>query len=180
MSQPSFDSEKFRELVLYVTDKSRDDRWFGAVKLNKILYYCDFLAYARFLKPMTGANNVKLSEGPAPRELLRERDVLLDEELAEMRYQRVFRYMQQRLVPIKPGHVLGPRFDDRERVIVEMVLEFLGPLSGKGASDVSHREMGWILSKDKEVIPYESALLINPDDYDFWAWHQDELASIGT
>ena len=175
MYEPTFDSEKFRELVLHVSDQSRDDPWFGAVKLNKILYFCDFLAYARFLRPMTGATYVKLQEGPVPREFLRERRALLDEGLAGMEFQRVFKYMQQRLVPVKTGHVLSSMFDDGERSIVSRVLEFFGPLSGKEASDISHREMGWILADDKEVIPYESALLVNPDDYDFWAWREDEL-----
>ncbi len=174
MYEPTFDSEKFRELVLHVADQSRNDPWFGAVKLNKILYYCDFLAYARFLRPMTGATYVKLQEGPVPREFLNERRALLDEGLAEMTYQRVFKYMQQRLVPVRKGHELGRGFDDGERSIVAGVLDFFGPLSGKDASDVSHREMGWILADDKEVIPYESALLVNPDDYDFWAWREDE------
>ena len=178
MYEPTFNSEKFRELVLYVADRSTDDPWFGAVKLNKILYYCDFLAYARFLRSMTGATYMKLSEGPVPSELLRERRALLDEGLAEMRYQRVFRYMQQRLVPVREGHELGHRFDDAERSIVAAVLDFFGPLSGREASDISHREMGWILAEDKEVIPYESALLINPDDYDFWAWREDGATAV--
>ncbi len=174
MSHQSFNSEKFRELVLHVADQSRDDPWFGAVKLNKVLYYCDFLAYARFLRSMTGATYVKLQEGPVPLEFLVERRALLDEGLAEMEYQRVFKYMQQRLVPTQKGHVLGDRFREGERAVVATVMGFLGPLSGKDASDLSHREMGWILAEDKEVIPYESALLVNPDDYDFWAWRDEE------
>jgi len=36
------DERKFKELILYVADKCSDDPDFGAVKLNKILFYSDF------------------------------------------------------------------------------------------------------------------------------------------
>lgn len=63
--------EKFRELILYVANMSRNDPDFGAVKLNKILYYADFRAYRELGRPISGAAYRKLSEGPAPRQLLR-------------------------------------------------------------------------------------------------------------
>ena len=171
---PTFNSEKFRELVLYIADQSIDDDWFGAVKLNKILYFCDFQAFAKQLQPITGATYVKLPEGPAPRQLLQERQALLDEELAVMENRRVFRYTQQRLVPTASHPELSNCFSDLERAIVEGVLEFLRPLNGSQASELSHEEMGWILADDNQVIPYESALLVNPDDLDFWAWRENQ------
>lgn len=30
MYEPTFNSEKFRALILYISERSRDDRWFGA------------------------------------------------------------------------------------------------------------------------------------------------------
>ena len=177
MTHPSFNSEKFRELLLYVAHHSVRDPWFGAVKLNKILFYCDFIAFKRFLNPITGASYVKLPEGPAPRELLSERSALLDEGLADMEYRRVFRYMQQRLVATGDHEHLSNRFGDGERRVVEEVLEALRPLNGSEASELSHSEIGWILADDNTVIPYESALLMNPDDLDFWAWDENESTS---
>jgi hypothetical protein len=41
------DDEKLRELILYVSTLSKDDDNFGATKLNKLLFYADFLAYQR-------------------------------------------------------------------------------------------------------------------------------------
>src|SRR5262245_55681451 len=40
-----FSSKKFKELVLYLALQSRADKQFGMVKLNKLLYLCDFEAY---------------------------------------------------------------------------------------------------------------------------------------
>jgi len=46
--------DKFRELVLYLSEKSQDDKKFGATKLNKILYFCDFGSYVKLGQPVTG------------------------------------------------------------------------------------------------------------------------------
>ena len=97
-----FNAEKFRELLVYVSKKCEDDPTFGAVKLNKILYYADFAAYRLYDKPITGAKYRKLSEGPAPRELIAERDALLASGDAEIKEAAYFTGVQKRLT-IKPG-----------------------------------------------------------------------------
>ena len=53
------DSEKFRELIVYIVRRNRQtDPTFGAIKLNKVLYYADFAAYRHFGSrspaPLTG------------------------------------------------------------------------------------------------------------------------------
>ena len=65
-----FDGSKFRELVLYIAEQSEGDPRFGAVKLNKILYYSDFEAFRVLGESITGATYRKLSEGPAPLQML--------------------------------------------------------------------------------------------------------------
>jgi hypothetical protein len=39
-----FDGQKFKELILYLSDRSGDDADFGSTKLNKLLFFCDFRA----------------------------------------------------------------------------------------------------------------------------------------
>ncbi len=46
--------EKLRELILHICIRSEDDEAFGAVKLNKLLFFSDFLAYLRLRKAITG------------------------------------------------------------------------------------------------------------------------------
>ncbi len=41
-----YDERKLKEFILYVADRCEADPTFGAVKLNKILFYADFLAFA--------------------------------------------------------------------------------------------------------------------------------------
>ena len=164
MYQPQFNREKFRELMLYIADQSRDDPWFGAVKLNKILFYCDFQAFAWLHESITGATYVKLTEGPAPRQLMRERRTIVDEGFATIETKRVFRFTQQRLTPTKLGIMLGENFTDTEKEVVDDVLGFLEPLTAKEVSDLSHDEPGWILAREREVIPYETVWLTHSSD----------------
>ena len=60
---------KLQELILYIARRSEDDRHFGANKLNKLLFYSDFLAYAKTGRSFTGAPYERLEHGPAPRGL---------------------------------------------------------------------------------------------------------------
>src|SRR5271154_2692094 len=63
------DDEKLRELIVYLSILSEGDRFYGAVKLNKLLFYADFMAYLRFGASITGQEYQRLEHGPAPRRL---------------------------------------------------------------------------------------------------------------
>src|SRR5437763_14359378 len=67
---PKENEQKFRELLLYISGKCATDPKFGATKLDKILFYSDFFAYANLGKPITGFAYQKLPTGPAARRLL--------------------------------------------------------------------------------------------------------------
>jgi Protein of unknown function (DUF4065) len=62
--------QRFREMIIYVSRKSTGDVYFGAVKLNKILFYSDFLAFYRFGRPLTGFEYFRIQHGPAPRAMI--------------------------------------------------------------------------------------------------------------
>ena len=169
MYEPKFDRQKFRELTLHIAHRSHEDPWFGAVKLNKILYYCDFIAFARFSEPITGATYVKYPEGPVPREMLKERAAWVSEGLAEIHMREVFRYTQHRLVPKGDYDELSGDFSDNERAIVEEVLSSMRSMTAKEASDMSHEELGWILAQERTDIPYETAWLVPKSDIEMWS-----------
>lgn len=58
---------KMRELALYLTAKSEKDLHFSPAKLNKLLFYCDFVAYLQLGCSITGYSYQKLPSGPAPK-----------------------------------------------------------------------------------------------------------------
>lgn len=151
------DQTKFRELILYIAEKSEEDPRFGAVKLNKILYYSDFNAYRRLGAPITFATYQKLNEGPAPKELLPQRHILISEGEVELEYRPYFDNVQQRVKALrKPNY---DEFSAEERAIVDEVIEFMWFMSGREASEYSHRELGWKIAELGDEIPYETAWL---------------------
>ncbi len=155
--QPAFNSEKFRELIVYIAKSSERDPTFGAVKLNKILYYADFAAFRQLNKPITGATYRKLMEGPAPYEMLEERRALIDSGDAEIQHVPYFTGMQQRVVAKRePDREL---FEPGELGIVDQVMQFFHGKTAREVSDFSHQEPGWAVARDREVIPYDTVWL---------------------
>lgn len=156
MSQ-RFRSLKMRELVLYIAEKSISDQRFGAVKLNKLLYYSDFYAYRVLGSSITGAKYQRLQEGPAPRQFLTVRDSLLDDGSAVLEERPFFTQTQQRLVPRRP--VRPGVLSEAERRLVDEVIENLWWKTGREVSEMSHQEPGWKVVTEGETIPYETAWL---------------------
>ena len=152
-----FSETKFRELVLYISEKSVDDPRFGAVKLNKILYFSDFEAYRRLGQSITGATYRKLSEGPAPREMLPQREVMLDSGDIAMEHRPYFAGVQQRVVPRRD--IRTEMFRPDELAVVDETIEALWHMTAREASDFSHRELGWLAAAPGEEIPYDTAWL---------------------
>src|SRR5271157_2942127 len=68
---------KLAELILYISQRCALDPKFGATKLNKILYFSDFIAYADLGYGITGVEYSHRELGPAPTRLRPIRDHLI-------------------------------------------------------------------------------------------------------
>ncbi|MCH8987932.1 MAG: SocA family protein [Chloroflexi bacterium] len=174
-----FTEEKFENLILYISKKSEDDPRFGAVKLNKILYYSDFDAYRRLGQPITGATYQRIDEGPAPRELLPIRERMTDGESIEIRTTPVGPYTLQRIVAL-----VGPDeslFTEAELRIVDQTIEAMWPMNAAEVTALSHTEPGWIQADNRGDIEYETAWMqssepATPVVEQFWArWKAKDL-----
>jgi hypothetical protein len=152
--------KKFRELVLYISQKCANDPRFGATKLNKILFYSDFLSYALTGNPITGFEYQKLPNGPAPRRLLPVREAMVrDEELALQDITLSNGMTQKRTVNLRnPKPEL---FGGREIALVDEVIQRLSPFNATEVSELSHQRVGWIAASDNETIPYETIFISN-------------------
>lgn len=149
------DFKKLQELILYIAKRSQEDESFGAVKLNKLLFYIDFTAYRRIGESITGADYQHLQEGPAPRELLPARKMLIDQRAIELVRRDYFDGIQERIVAIREPDLAV--FTTDEIAIADEVIKEAWDASAKTISDVSHDEFGWRATKDGESIPYETA-----------------------
>jgi hypothetical protein len=151
------DITKLKELALYVAEGSKDDPKFGAVKLNKILYYSDFNSYRELGKPITEAIYQHISEGPAPKEMLLAIQELLSSGEAEYEERPYFNLRQKRLVNRrKPNRNL---FSKEELRIIDEAIEELRPYNATEVSTLSKQEWGVKLYGINEDIPYRTAWL---------------------
>ena len=157
-----FNEKKFTELVLYVAARCEADRYFGATKLNKILFFADFLAYHRTGNHITGAEYFALQYGPAPRPMkaVQERMVAAGELTIDRRTR------QQRPLALRRAKLAG--FSAEEISLVDEVVEALREQDATLVSVLSHAFLGWqaawaeYQATGKRVrIPYSTAGVFN-------------------
>lgn len=149
--------ERIKQLILFIAEQGQDDPALGAIKLNKILYFADMRAYLQLNKSITGATYQHLPEGPAPRQLLPARNELLDEDKLELESTWYFNRRQQRIKAKSPPNLT--LFNEAELRIVREVMEHLREFNGAEATELSHNEWGWKLTRDYETIPDRMAWL---------------------
>ena len=139
----------------YVTSEGDDS--FGATKLNKLLFYSDFMAFAKFGEPITGQDYQKLEHGPAPCHLLPVQNSLVQERAIRVEPVEYHGLIQNRCVALRP-----PDMSSFNNVEIKLLDEVIQGFWGKIAtyiSDKSHRFVGWKLAEFRETIPYEVALV---------------------
>jgi len=149
--------EKFRELLIYIALCSEGDDAFGAVKLNKLLFLSDFLAYLRLGKAITWAEYQALPNGPAPVRLVPIREELQSEGAIAERPEHYYGYEKNRTLALRRPDLR--LFSSEEIDIVRQVIDNWWGRSAKEISDFSHNFIGWQLADDGETIPYSIALI---------------------
>lgn len=148
--------QRFRELIVYVSQKSATDPHFGAIKLNKILYYADFRAFERFGRPLTGVKYQKLKLGPAPKCLPVVRRQLQEEGAIRIEVRIVGGRDQHRTVALRPA--VMAHFKDDEILLIDEVITDLWSQNGTQVSDASH-DIRWRVLQLQDAMPYELAYL---------------------
>ena len=149
--------EKFKELLIYIALCSEGDDSFGAVKLNKLLFLSDYLAYLRLGKAMTWLEYQALPNGPAPTRLVPIREELRQEGAIAERLESYFGYEQNRILALRRPNL--KLFSPEEVDIVRQTVDHWWGRNASEISDFSHRFLGWRLANQGETIPYGTALI---------------------
>lgn len=159
-AHPANADEKFRELILYLAKNSQDDKTFGGTKLNKLLFFCDFLAYRSLGRSITGQEYQRLDFGPAPRRLKPICSQMVEERICDWEERTYFGKQQKRLVALR-----DPRpdvFTESEISLITDVLDELRNSNASEVSELSHTFLGWQLAAKGETIPYATILISAP------------------
>lgn len=169
-------AQRFRELIIYIAQRSASDPWFGAIKLNKILYHSDFRAFERFGVPLTGVRYFRLPQGPAPKKLKHVERELIEE--GAIRVDEVDlglgRYRQKRTVAMREPEMR--LFTSDEIALVDGVIHDLWSQNAAEVSNASH-DVRWRVLQHKDAVPYEFAHLADYPVTDSEDRHIQELAA---
>jgi uncharacterized phage-associated protein len=148
---------KLTELILYLCLRSESDEAFGAVKLNKLLFFSDRASFLERGHSITGGEYEKQEFGPVPkniRELVDEMSRAGDVIEVERTYHG---YPQKRLVARREADL--SLFCAEEIALVEKQLQRFWGVSGRAISELSHELLPWRLARKGDPIPIESVLL---------------------
>jgi uncharacterized phage-associated protein len=155
-----FDGGKFKELVLLLAQRSKDDPRMSRVKLNKLLYLADFEAFRLLGRSITGARYIKGEHGPMAAELPGAENELGRSGYLSWRREEAGPHTQK--IPVATEPVDESQFSQAELKIIDTALAQLAGHGGRAVREWSHEESaGWRLAKDNEEIPYETTIIVS-------------------
>jgi uncharacterized phage-associated protein len=157
MAEPSYNPEKFKELLIYIASRTEGDQACGDMKLNKLLYFADVTAFRRTGQPISGATYQHEERGPIARALLKARRDLEGQRrlrTCEREYGGFPQTATEATDEVRPG-VLSAE----EIAIADEVIERFKDFDGGAMETIAHEEPGWRMTKDGERIPYRLSLL---------------------
>jgi len=151
-----FDLEKFLNTILFFSTK---DNELYKTKLNKYLFYFDFLTFKHTTVSATGSRYKKYPYGPVPEDY----DLLLwiaeKESYVEILPTQKYDYTGEIIKPLADYD--EDIFTEDEFKILNKILNMFIDKTAAVASQISHDEEGYKQTKDRELISYEYANAIN-------------------
>jgi hypothetical protein len=145
---------RLQEAILYVARRGQDMKYFGAIKLNKILWRGDFRSYYHRRQPITGRQYQRLKLGPAPVEMKPVMARMLRDGLLNIEKRRIIDYKEDRAIPLAEPMMKFFSPDDIE--YLDESIQHYWDMTGAETSDESHG-MAWRSRNDGDAIPYEAA-----------------------
>ena len=168
----AFDREKFKRLVHYVIWRAGERDGFGAVKLNKILWFSDARAFMLRGKPITGASYIREKWGPGPRPMMPIRKELEREGAIRVWTDRHFDLPSTRFQALRAPVDLNI-FDADEIKTVDWWIEHIDKDHTAGSASEESHDYAWEIAEMGEELPYHAVFatrMRQPDDAEMeWA-----------
>lgn len=161
MPTMAFNKAKFKELLLHVAWKMQKDPWYGDIKLNKVLYFCEFRAYGTLGRPISGEIFERQPRGPVSRALRPVRDELQEARHVAIQETTDHGKTRRTTVPLrKPDLSL---FSPEEVDVIDSVIDDYFNHTSDEITGESHQELGWDAAKLGDAIPYQTVFFSKPD-----------------
>lgn len=142
---------RLREMMVYFA--SQPQMW--RTKLNKALFYADFLHYRRFGTAISGCRYVHMQFGPVPSDFYALQAALVEDTSISER-PTVLGECEGTLFIASRSADLA-LFSDEERATLAEIASHFDGWSAKRIMEFSHREPAWLETKERETIPYSYA-----------------------
>lgn len=150
------DKQKLKNLVHYICHKVKDPSKLGKTKLNKVLYYSDFLFYLQKYRPITGELYIKDKHGPVSKNLNQILRELEEEKKVFEREQAVIDFTRHELVSVKRPDI--SEFEPEEIALIDEIIETISNgYIAESISELTHDE-AWEAARHGEEIPYYTIL----------------------
>ena len=151
-----FDKEKFKTLVLYVIWRTGDVRDFGAVKLNKALWFSDARTFEAFGKAVTGETYIREKFGPVPQHILSVLDELQRDGLIQAWREPYFEFEVTRYRAHQPPDISA--FSADELGIIDWWIKHIAEEHTAGSISEASHDYAWKIAKFGEKLPYQAFL----------------------
>jgi transcriptional regulator with XRE-family HTH domain len=152
---PKENIEKFKEVLLYIINKTAEKPNIGQTALYKLLYFIDFDYFEKHFESITGAVYIRNNYGPTPISFAKViRDLEHAGKLVSVQ-SKYFNYDQTRyMVTVKPEITL---LNGAELKHIDDEIDRLANKTARELSELSHIDTPWRIAKDKEVLDYQHA-----------------------
>jgi len=155
ISIPSLQVKKFKQVLLYILQRTAGKPNVGETVLYKLLYFADFDFYEQFETHLTGAKYRKLPFGPVPQKLGSILEAMIKDGQLQRIHTEYHGFPQKRYIPLEKPDM--SELSASELSVIEQVVNQYADWSAKKISAHSHKDVPWKASKEGEIIDYELA-----------------------
>lgn len=157
-----FDLNKYRAVIHRIVSQCQNNSGVPKTKLNKLLFYVDFLSFKRRQKGITGARYFHFPYGPCPEEYQSLLGVMVDSDFILIEELNLANGNTAEIIKVK-GTVEEESLSEDEKTIIDEVCQKLGFKDSKALTDMSHLEKAYTSTNERDVISYEYANYLSLD-----------------
>ena len=171
----AFQRDKFKRLVHYVIWRAGKRDWFGAVKLNKVLWFSETKCFALTGKSITGACYIREKWGPVPKAIMPVRGELEREGAI-----RVWKQGNTERATASASPDMSS-FTRDEMAIVDWWVEHIATYETAGSISEKSHDYTWSIAEMGEELPMVAtfATRIREPNNEELAWGKEIAARLG-
>lgn len=156
---PQKNLKKFKQVLLYVLERTAGKPNVGMTALYKLLYFIDFDFYEKYDRQFMGLTYIKNHYGPTPREFVKVVEEMKESEELEEVKSTYFSYEQRKFLPrVRADLAL---ITAQEKDMIDSVIARYGDKTATELSRLSHEDTPWVAAEEGQNIEYEHVFYRN-------------------